>query len=113
MKSRVCENRSCVLQKKINRRVCQKNLLLLFFIRYDIETNEVKATLKSNITQEDSPMLLYGEFINQTDPTTLNRHVGTKLRFTYQKMFVQHDLFYKNTYEYWALGSKLEYAKGK
>ena len=58
-------------------------------------------------------MILYGEFINQTDATTLNRHVGTKWRFTYQKIHIQHDLFYKNTYEYWALGSKLEYSKNK
>lgn len=58
-------------------------------------------------------MVLYAEFINQTDPSTLNRHVGTKWRFTYQKIFIQHDLFYKNTYEYWALGSKLEYSKDK
>lgn len=84
----------------------------IFIFRFDDETNEVKATLKSNFTKA-SPMVLYGEFINQTDATTLNRHVGTKWRFTYQTIFIQHDLFYKNTYEYWELGSKLEYSKDR
>ncbi|XP_066921867.1 uncharacterized protein [Clytia hemisphaerica] len=84
---------------------------VLFDYVYDEETNEVRSTLSSNFTK--SPIKLYTEFINRTDPTTLNRHVGTRWRFTHEKVHIQHDLFYKNTYEYWALGSKLEYAKGQ
>jgi len=58
-------------------------------------------------------MTVFGEFVNQTDPTTLNRHVGATWSFSFDKMYVRHELFYKNTYEYWALGTQLEYAKGQ
>ena len=84
---------------------------LLPFFSFDEETNEVQATLTSNFTK--APMTLSGEFINQTDPTTLNRHVGTKWSFSFDKIYVRHELFYKNTYEYWALGTELEYSKGR
>lgn len=78
---------------------------------FDEDTNELQATLTSNFTK--SPIILYGEYINRTDPMTLNKHVGTKWSFTYEQIFIQHDLFYKTTYEHWSLGSKLEYAKKK
>lgn len=84
---------------------------MICFSSFDKFTNEIQGSIESNLTA--LPLKIYGEFFNITDPATLNRHVGVKGRFKYRKLFIEHTIFYKNTYEYWALGSKFEYSKGK
>ena len=69
------------------------------------------ATLSSNFST--MPLILYGEFFNKTDPSTLNRNIGGKFDFSLGNLYVKHLIFYKNTYEFWALGSTVEYGPGK
>ena len=43
----------------------------------------------------------------------LNRNVGGMIKFSLGKYYMKHTIFYKNTYEFWALGSTIEYAPAK
>lgn len=53
--------------------------------------------------------MLYGAYFNETDRSTLNRYVGGKVHFSLGDYYFKQTVFYKNMYQYWALGSDVEY----
>lgn len=87
----------------------RKGIVLTY--NFNKETNEIDTTLRSNFTK--TPISIFGKFFNETNPSTLNQNVGGAFHFALGKYYMKHKIFYKNTYEYWALGTQLEYTPGR